>query len=129
MMAWVHATIGAAVGAAAAENKAAFVAGAVSHGFADLVPHRDYNLAVELPLLTVTIGYLVLRYGYKSPQVAGAAGGVAPDIENGLELLGAIHGSAFPTHTKKSWFIGHGHKVIFLAVLCLWLADKLGRRV
>jgi hypothetical protein len=80
------------------------------------------------------LSYLALRHGVRSRQFWGGLGGVSPDVENGLELLGILPGTVFPTHTKKPWFIGHGRKVksplpqIALAVFCLWIAGRSGRK-
>jgi hypothetical protein len=130
MMAWTHAAIGAAVGSRASSNEAAFAAGAVSHGIADLIPHRDYDMKVELPFLGTALGLIAWRYGVNSKQFWGAVGGFSPDIENGLFLLGLLPGQVYPTHTKRSWFIGHGEKVksvipqIILAAVCIYIAEK-----
>jgi len=130
MMAWTHAAIGAALGSQTESKEGAFGAGVVSHGIADLVPHRDYDMKIELPLLAVMLGFIALRYGVSSNQFYGAVGGFSPDIENGLEVLGFLPGTIYPTHTRKSWFVGHGHKVksivpqLLLIALCIWIADK-----
>jgi hypothetical protein len=129
MMAWTHAAIGAAVGSNTDTSAAAFTAGVVSHGLADLVPHRDYDIKVELPLLGLMLAAIALRYGLTSRQFWGAVGGFSPDIENGLEVLGFLSGSIYPTHTKKSWFVGHGRKTksalpqIAVALVCLWISE------
>lgn len=129
MMAWVHAAVGAALGARA-ENQAQAVAGGIaSHLICDLLPHKDYEMPVELPLLAATLGFLAVRHGWRSREFAGAVGAILPDIENGLERLGALDGTLFPTHTKQPWFIGHGPKVsspipqVILAAVCLLLAE------
>jgi hypothetical protein len=130
MMAWTHAMIGAAVGSRTDTPQAAFLAGVVSHGLADLVPHRDYNIPIELPLLCVALASIAYRYGLESRQFWGAVGGFSPDIENGLEVLGYLPGTLYPTHTKKPWFVGHGHKVksalpqLLIAMICLLVAEK-----
>jgi hypothetical protein len=129
MMAWTHAAIGAAVGTMTPTEEAALVAGVVSHGVADLMPHRDFNMEVELPLLALMLVAIAWRFGLRSRQFWGAVGGFLPDIENGLEILGFLSGTVFPTHTKKAWFIGHGRKIksivpqIILIGVCLLIAD------
>ncbi|HEX5322838.1 MAG TPA: hypothetical protein VFW40_03570 [Capsulimonadaceae bacterium] len=130
MMAWVHAAVGAALGGRVGNKPGALAGGVASHLICDLLPHRDYEMPVELPLLAGTMGFIAWRYGARSTQMAGAVGAILPDIENGLERLNIVSGTLFPTHTKQSWFIGHGRKVesplpqVCLAALCLLLAEK-----
>lgn len=130
MMAWVHAAVGAAIGARLESQGPSVAGGIASHLICDLFPHRDYEMPVEVPLLLATLGFLAWRHGVRSPQFAGAVGAVLPDIENGLERLGVVDGTVFPTHTKQGWYIGHGRKVsspvpqIILAGVCLLLAEK-----
>jgi hypothetical protein len=127
MMAWVHASIGAALGSRIANNRGAFSAGVASHMIADLIPHRDYPLKQELPLLFAALGFIGMRYGPTSPAMVGALGGIAPDIENGFASLGVLPKSMtiFPTHTPRPWFIGHGKRIesplqqVILAGLCI----------
>jgi hypothetical protein len=129
MMAWTHAAIGAALGSKTPTNEAAFTAGVVSHGLADLVPHRDFDMKVELPLLAVIMSFIAWRFGLNSKQFWGAVGGFSPDVENGLEILGVVRQSLYPTHTKQPWFVGHGRKVktiipqLILIVVCIIFAE------
>lgn len=133
MMAWVHASIGAFIGGRFRSRRRAFSAGAVSHGVADLVPHRDFEVPVELPLVAITLGYIARRYGVKSCELAGALGGVFPDLENILYRFGLVKQMIYPTHTEFPWFIGHGRPVksplpqIVLAFGCLYLASRVAR--
>ncbi len=130
MMAWTHAAIGAAIGSRTPTKEAALTAGIVSHGMADLIPHRDFDMKIELPLLAAILILIAWRFGVMSKQFWGAVGGFSPDIENGLEILGIVPHTLYPTHTNYPWFIGHGHKVksivpqIILIVLCLVIADS-----
>src|SRR5579862_341069 len=129
MMAWVHAAVGAALGGHIGDSHAAVAGGVASHLICDLLPHRDYEMPVELPLLSCALAFIAWRHGVRSSQMAGALGTILPDVENGLERLGVVSGTLFPTHTKRSWYIGHGRKVssplpqVALAVLCLLLAE------
>lgn len=114
-------------------RRGSWLAGVCSHLLADLVPHRDYDLPVELPLLGATLGFVAWRFGIDSPQMAGAIGAITPDFENGFGRLGLLPGgTVFPTHTQRKWFIGHGRKVksplpqIVLALVCLYLAHRRG---
>lgn len=133
MMVWVHAAIGAMVGASVKTPAGALAGGAASHLLCDLVPHKDYELKIEAPLAAAMFGYLIFRYGVKSPQVIGALGGILPDGENALAVLGVLpqDRTLFPTHNKdKSWYVGHGAKVdsplpqVALALIALLIADR-----
>src|ERR1700722_11444614 len=129
MMAWVHASIGAALGSQTSTHKSAFGAGVASHFIADLLPHRDFELPVEAPLALLALTLIGWRCGVKSREFSGAIGAIAPDIENGLQRLGVLPTTVFPTHTKYKWFVGHGKKIqspipqIILAVACLALVE------
>ena len=133
MMVWVHAAIGAMVGANVKTPAGAIAGGAASHLLCDLVPHKDYELKIEAPLAAVMFAYLVARYGIRSQQVMGAMGGVLPDGENALAVLGILpeDKTLFPTHNKSgSWYVGHGAKVdsplpqVALALIALLIADR-----
>lgn len=56
------------------------------------------------------VGWLGSRFGTDSPQVAGALGGIAPDLEHGLSRCGIIREEqkVFPTHGRC--LIPHGRK-------------------
>jgi hypothetical protein len=133
MMAWVHASIGAFVGGRVGSPKRAFTAGTISHGIADLVPHRDYHIKIELPLVLITLAYVALRYGLRSSELAGAIGGIFPDTENVLHRFGIVKKMLYPTHTRFQWSLGHGRAIkspltqIALALACLYLANRLAR--
>ncbi len=133
MMVWVHAAVGALVGAHAKTPSGAVAGGIVSHLACDLVPHKDYSLAVEAPLALAMFLYLAKRYGIYSPQTLGALGAVLPDAENALAVLGIVPAAAtlFPTHNDtRPWFVGHGRKVqsplpqVALALAALALASR-----
>lgn len=134
MMPWVHASIGAFVGGRVGKAGNAFSAGVVSHGVADLIPHRDYDVHVELPLAALTLAYVWWRHGISSPEMLGALGGLSPDGENMLHRFGFVQRMLFPTHTDHRWFIGHGRSVkspasqIVIAALCLYAAHRMGAK-
>ncbi len=133
MMAWVHATVGAALGSQARNSPLAYAAGAASHLVCDLFPHRDFEMPVEMPLLAIALGLIAWRYGARSPQMAGALGAISPDFENGFMRLGLTKGMLYPTHTARWWFVGHGRAIrsplnqIVLAALCI-AALEMSRR-
>ena len=110
MICAVHAIVGAAVGRIAGRKGGAFAAGIATHLLGDLLPHKDFDPKIEAPLLAVTLGFLGWRFGLKSPEFAGAFGGVAPDFENAASVVGLIPRDAmrFPTHRGDD---KHGPKV------------------
>ena len=128
-MAWVHASVGAALGSRIKNRGLAFAAGVVSHMICDLAPHRDFELPAEAAMVSIALGAIAVRHGIDSPEMAGALGAISPDFENGLERLGVIRGTVFPTHTDQSWSVGHGRRIespisqIVLACACLALAE------
>jgi hypothetical protein len=133
MMVWVHAAVGAAVGATLKTRSQAAGVGVGTHLMCDLIPHRDYDIRIESPLALVMFIYLGVRYGVRSPQFWGAAGAVLPDLENALVVAGAFSQTKtlFPTHNESApWFLGHGRRVrspwpqIVLAGIALGLAEK-----
>lgn len=125
MIVAVHALIGAVIGRVSGHRGKAFVAGAASHLIADLLPHKDFPLKIEAPLMAATVGFLAWRFGVTSPEVFGACGAVAPDVENGLTVLKVLppNSQVFPTHRDNGKF--HGPKVTsalpqgVLATACL----------
>jgi len=134
MMPWVHASIGALAGSLSQSRKSAFMAGAASHAVADLVPHRDFSLPAEIPLLVVALALIAKRFGVASQEMAGAVGAVLPDAENALERLGFVKHMVFPTHTKLPWSIGHGKSIknpwpqVALALCCIVAAHYASKR-
>lgn len=108
----VHAPVGAAIGALAGEPVAAFALGFLSHFVLDAIPHGDEHLghamehsakvryfvklaAVDGILMTGALLALLTPWtAWPSAAVlAGIAGGVAPDVLQGL-------GEAFP---ERRW--------------------------
>ena len=106
MICAVHALLGGAIGACARRRSTAFLAGVGSHLLADLLPHCDYPVKVEVPMALGAVAAVGLIAGTRSTAFAGAVGGAAPDLEN----LGN-QPKYFPTHrdarhgtrTKKVW--------------------------
>jgi hypothetical protein len=129
MMAAVHALLGGAVGRYTCRPTQALLGGALSHLLADLAPHKDYPLPIELPAMLSALGFLALWHGARSPAFLGALGGVLPDMENGLWLLGVVPEEAklFPTH---SGLLPHGRPIrsignqVLLAAIALWLLGR-----
>ena len=100
MMGAVHAGIGAAVGSLCKTKAGAFLAGIASHVIADILPHTDYPLEVEAPLVAASLAGIAAWRGVDSPEFWGAVGAVAPDVEHGLKHAGLIteEQEIFPTH-------------------------------
>ncbi|MGQ9525508.1 MAG: hypothetical protein ACUVTZ_11810 [Armatimonadota bacterium] len=106
----VHALLGAAVGGCFRRRWAAFLAGMVSHAVGDALPHGEIPAAVDGLMAASVVARLGSHFGADSPQVAGALGGVFPDLEHGLSRCGIIqeHKKVFPTHGRA--IIPHGRK-------------------
>jgi hypothetical protein len=103
-----HAIIGAGVGALCKSRFSAFTAGVLSHIAADILPHKDLDPKIEVPLLAGSLALLAKRYGVNSRQFAGALGAVLPDSEHGLMVLGLIdeEDEIFPTHIDQGKYHG-----------------------
>ena len=108
MIAAVHALVGAAVGRWIGAPATAFAAGIVTHAMGDVLPHRDLKIQVEAPLLVAALGLIAWRRGVRSPELAGAAGAVLPDVENAAWMTGWMPRDRviFPTHIDEGRFHG-----------------------
>ena len=109
MTATVHAAIGAGLGAFVKDPAKAFVAGVISHHFADRMPHREVPISLDV---TAVVGFLVFlrfRYGGASPQLWGALGAIVPDFEHVLAKFGILgkHERYFTTHRNKGQLHGN----------------------
>ena len=122
MICATHALIGAALGRLLKRPAAAFAAGVGSHVVADLMPHRDFTAAVEVPLVAAALTAIALTQGVGSAEFWGAIGAALPDLEN---LVGRALGIPedrllLPTHSKyhgpetKGW-----RGQLALAFVCL----------
>lgn len=125
MIGAVHACIGAAVGRAVGSRGKAFAAGVATHLIGDLLPHKDFPIQIEAPLLAVTLGVIAVRCGVNSPEVAGAVGGFVPDVENAAGIVGILPWDKvrFPTHRERGRYHGRRTKTVWPqmigAALCL----------
>jgi len=106
----VHAAIGAGLGALLKTPGKAFIAGVISHHFADKTPHKEAPLILDVSAVIAFLCFLRARYGRKSPQFWGALGALAPDFEHVLEILGileeghcffAVHGNDGEMHGRS----------------------------
>jgi hypothetical protein len=100
--------VGAALGSLCKRRGIAFVAGVLSHLVTDVLPHKDYKPAVEVPMLAATLVAIAKWRGVDSPEFWGAVGGVAPDVEHGLLVAGVIgkEHELFPTHVDDGKWHG-----------------------
>ena len=121
MIVAVHALTGAALARLCKTHARAFVLGALSHLAADLLPHRDLEVAQEALLLGGALGFVGIRRGLDSREFAGAVGAAVPDIENLVARVLQIPDDRLllPTHGKY-----HGRKTrglggqLALALIC-----------
>jgi hypothetical protein len=99
MMMATHALIGATLGRFIRNRPAAFLAGVLSHGIADVIPHKEFHLKTDAPVAALAFAFIAWKYGADSPEMAGALGGVIPDAEHVPAVFGAGHEhEIFPTH-------------------------------
>jgi hypothetical protein len=137
----IHLVAGFALGSHCRSVPAALVAGVVSHGVLDAMPHRDYRyLAAHISDGAVGIGLTGLlwrrcaserrRYG-----LAGAIAAILPDVENVLVLLDMMdrEGVRFPSH---SGLIRHGRAnalqtllIYTIVVAACWATVRRPRQV
>lgn len=110
MIGAVHAGIGAALGAILRKKSSAFLAGVASHLVADAIPHTDFSVKVEVPLMAGALACIAAWRGADSPEFYGALGGIAPDAEHALLISGIITSDQemFPTHVQNGKYHGRG---------------------
>jgi hypothetical protein len=106
MICGLHGLIGAALGKLLGNKQQAFAAGVASHLVADLVPHRDLPVAVEVSLALGVTALMAVVEGTDSPAFWGAVGGMLPDVENAISYIRPETPMLFPTHQGL-----HGRKV------------------
>jgi len=96
----VHTIVGACVGSFFKNRAGAFAAGLASHVVLDAIPHKDFGPALEIPLAAGALAGIAGWRGVISPEFVGAMGGLCPDIEHGLGMVGILteEQRAFPTH-------------------------------
>lgn len=100
MIGAVHASIGAGIGSFFKNKAAAFVAGVTSHLAADMIPHKDLDPRMEVPLMAGMMLAIAKWRGLNSPEFWGALGAISPDSEHALLVSGIIEPEQeiFPTH-------------------------------
>lgn len=101
----LHALMGAALGKLTRHSGKAAAAGIASHVVTDLVPHKDYTIRGEGPLLIATLSLLAWKFGVKSPEFIGACAAAAPDVENVAAMMGFIPRKYLlsPTHRVEGF--------------------------
>ncbi|HUT74891.1 MAG TPA: hypothetical protein VM221_08695, partial [Armatimonadota bacterium] len=65
-----------------------------------------FGVTAEVAMAAAALATVGVVAGFDSPALAGAIGGVAPDIENGLGAAGMMGRPCFPTHRGA-----HGRQV------------------
>ncbi len=120
----IHACLGALAGSLFRNRAGAFAAGAVSHALGDIIPHKEAPLWADASAMPLILWWIARRFGADSPQMAGALGGVSPDIEHAPAALGLRreYGSLFPTHNN---LLPHGKGDEFLSQILLGAAALL----
>ncbi len=78
---------------------AAALSGVVMHGMMDVAPHGEINdRGWEVASVALAVPILAMAWGWRSPVVWGAIGGVLPDAEHLLPAKVRDRGPLFPTH-------------------------------
>lgn len=112
MMMTTHALVGAALGRVARNRSAALLLGIASHALGDLLPHRECPAAIDVPIGMGVLALIAAKFGWDSPEMLGAVGGIAPDGEHLATEIGLQEPSAeiFPTHGPypQSWLHSMG---------------------
>jgi len=98
-----HLIAGDTVGYLTGDPIVGFVAGTVSHALLDMVPHHDFK-RIRFCIVDILSGSLLflLFLLYGQPEVgmiAGAIGGIWPDIEIPLYYFDYIKKKYFPSHS------------------------------
>ena len=95
-----HALAGSALGQVAGSAEGAFVVGLASHTLLDAIPHYEYRPLTQVALM-LGAGLIISQEYNRSGDMrllAGAAGGVLPDVEHLLRKLGWQKRPVFPSH-------------------------------
>lgn len=100
----LHVATGAAGGALAGSRGRAFALGALLHFLGDRVPHDDFpSQWFELGSGMALIGTLAATRGPFSPEVLGAIGAAAPDLEHLIPMPKPGGRNLFPSHRLEGW--------------------------
>lgn len=100
MTATAHVAIGAGLGGLIRDPAKAFIAGVISHHFADSVNHKEAPPSLDGPMAVGILLFLRIRYGRRSPQYWGALGAIIPDLEHVLREIGLLK-------TNRRFFTSH----------------------
>lgn len=108
-----HALVGAALGPTTGSVEGAFAAGLASHTLLDAMPHWEYNEPTQVVLLAAAAAFITQEFSRTGDWrlIAGAVGGVLPDLPQVLRRIGWKGKSRFPSHdgtlphgrAKKMW--------------------------
>ncbi len=115
----IHSLIGAAAGSFFSRKDAAFLAGVASHLLADLLPHKDTDVPLDICLCTASLSAIASLRGVDSAEFAGAIGGIVPDSEHVLRIAGLLNDESliFPTHIQKGKYHGPDTDEVFSQIL------------
>ena len=104
MIVSLHVATGAVAGAVAGSRGRAFVLGGLLHFLGDRVPHHDIpSQWFELGSGMTLIGALAATRGPTSPEVLGAIGASAPDLEHLIPMPRPGGRKLFPSHRIVGW--------------------------
>lgn len=100
----LHVATGAVGGALAGSRGRAIALGGLLHFLGDRVPHHDIpSQWFELGSGMALIGVLAATRGPTSPEVLGAIGASAPDLEHLIPLPKPGGRKLFPSHRIDGW--------------------------
>ena len=120
-----HLAVGAAIGAGLNNVPLSFIAGLVSHGILDMFPHHEYkknliNMGLDI-LSTAVLLIILFILDDKSRWtiVAGALGGILPDLEHAQKAFkNSRRIFLFPTHND---LLLHGNELSARAAIHQWI--------
>jgi len=97
-----HALVGMALGRFLHDRRQAFLMGLAAHAVLDALPHQDYSPVVSIPLDCCGVGVLLTAASRSTAPgaLAGAVGGLLPDLENLVPSRNPGRTKLFPSH----WF-------------------------
>ena len=104
MIVSLHVATGAVGGAVAGSRGRACVLGGLLHFLGDRVPHHDIpSQWFELGSGMALIGALAATRGPTSPELLGAIGASAPDLEHLIPMPKPGGRKLFPSHRINGW--------------------------
>jgi hypothetical protein len=98
-----HVATGALAGLLAGSRLGAVALGAITHGLADSVPHRDFGRKFEMATGAAGVLLLAARRGPLAPATLGAVAASVPDVEHVLPLPRPGGRKLYPSHRFEGW--------------------------